>query len=237
MSQNAERFLACFNAIERHLQKNFNNGNHGPFRMLLNTAANKNAIYKRFLDDLYAIGDLRNAIVHSDRFDGRPIAEPVDEIVEKVEDIWNIIQHPDKVNIFEKKVLYCFVDDYLSKALNIMLKHKITFIPILQNNLIIDVLNGNHITYWLANQTTVSTTETTIREVLLHAEYRGNFALISRKESVYEAIEIFKKSYREEPKNRYYDAIIITNHGRKDEKMTGIIVLKDIVTYLADKEI
>jgi hypothetical protein len=76
MSQNAERFLACFNAIERHLQKNFNNGNHGPFRMLLNTAANKNAIYKRFLDDLYAIGDLRNAIVHSDRFDGRPIAEP-----------------------------------------------------------------------------------------------------------------------------------------------------------------
>jgi predicted transcriptional regulator len=102
--------------------------------MLLNTAANKNAIYKRFLDDLYAIGDLRNAIVHSDRFDGRPIAEPVDEIVEKVEEIWNIIQHPDKVNIFEKKVLYCFVDDYLSKALNIMLKHKITFIPILQNN-------------------------------------------------------------------------------------------------------
>lgn len=237
MKQNADRFLATFNALERHLQKNFNNGNHGPFRMLLKTAANKDAIYRRFMDDLFAIGDLRNAIVHSDRFDGRPIAEPVDEIVMKLEEIWKTIEHPDKVDIFEKKVLYCFADDMLEKALKIMLKNKITLVPVLQNSEIIDVLNGNHITYWLANQTIVSTTETTIREVLLHAEYRGNFRLISRRMSVYEAIEIFRKSYREEPKNRYYDAMIITEHGRKDEKMTGIIVLKDIANYVSGEDI
>ena len=237
MKQNADRFLTTFNALERHLQKNFNNGNHGPFRMLLKTAANKDAIYRRFMDDLFAIGDLRNAIVHSDRFDGRPIAEPVDEIVTKLEDIWNTIEHPDKVDIFEKKVLYCYADDNLDKALKIMLKNKITFVPVLQNSEIIDVLNGNHITYWLANQSIVSTTETTIKEVLLHAEYRGNFRLISRRTSVFEAIEIFRKSYREEPKNRYYDAMIITEHGRKDEKMTGIIVLKDIANYVAGEDI
>lgn len=233
MGQNADRFLTIFNAMERHLQNHYNNGNHGPFRMLVKTAANKDALYRRYQEELYIIGDLRNVIVHNDRFDGRAIAEPADELIGRFEEIWHTIEHPEAVNIFEKKVLYCFSDDKLSKALDIMLKYKITLIPVLQNSEIIDVLNGNHITWWLASQTMISTEETTILEVLENAEYSRNFRLISRHMSVFDAAELFKNSYREEPKNRYYDALIITEKGRKDEKMTGIIVLKDIARYLS----
>ncbi|MBE0637004.1 MAG: CBS domain-containing protein [Bacteroidales bacterium] len=232
MGKNADRFLTTFNAMERHLQYHYNNGSHGPFRMLVKTAANKDALYRRFQEDLFIIGDLRNVIVHNDRYEGRTIAEPADEIVGLFEYIWHTIEHPEKVTIFEKKVLYCFADDKLEKALNIMLKHKITLIPVLQNGEIIDVLNGNHITWWLAKQILVSTEETTILEVLEDAEYRRNFRLIPRYLSVFDAAEMFRNSYKEEPKNRYYDALIITEKGRKEEKMTGIIVLKDIAQYI-----
>lgn len=237
MEQNAERFLAIFNAMERHLQNQFNNGSHGPFRMLVKTAANKDALYRRFQEELFIIGDLRNVIVHNDRFDGRVIAEPVDEIVDKFDEIWQTIQHPEKVHIFEKKVYYCFADDRLTKALNIMIKHKINLIPVLQNSEIIDVLNGNHITFWLAKQGIVSTDETTISEVLQNAEYRGNFRLIPRWMSVFDAAELFRKSYKDEPVNRYYDALVITEKGHQNEKMTGIIVLKDIANYLSKIDI
>lgn len=236
MGQNADRFLAIFNAMERHLQLRFNNGNHAPFRMLVKTAANKDPIYARYLEDLYIMGDLRNVIVHNDRYEGQAIAEPADRIVTLFEQIWQDIQHPEKVTIFEKKVLYCFAGDKLDKALNIMWKNKITLIPIIDQQRIIDVLNGNHVTWWLARQSLASPSETTIMEVLQNAEYRGNFAIIPRKMSVFEAAEKFRRSYMVEPKNRYYDALIITEHGKPDEKMTGIIVLKDIARYMADWE-
>ncbi len=237
MGQNADRFLAIFNAMERHLQYHYNNGSHGPFRMLVKTAANKDALYRRFQEDLYIIGDLRNVIVHNDRFDGRAIAEPADELIGRFEEIWHTIEHPEKVNIFEKKVLYCFADDKLDKALNIMLKYKITLIPVLQNSEIIDVLNGDHITWWLAQQDIVSPAETTIADILDQAEYRRNFGLISRQMSVFEAAELFRNSFLAEPKNRYYDALIITEKGKKNEMMTGIIVLKDIAKYLSGHEL
>jgi CBS domain-containing protein len=129
-------------------------------------------------------------------------------------------------------VLYCFADDKLDKALNIMLKYKINLIPILHNSEIIDVLNGNHIAWWLAQQDIVSPAETIISEILDQAEYRRNFGLISRHMSVFDAAELFRNSFMAEPKNRYYDALIITEKGKKNEKMSGIIVLKDIAQFI-----
>ena len=232
MESNANKFLNIFNAVERHLQIHFNRGNFGPFRFLLKRAVAKDAIFRSYQDKLYTFGDLRNVLVHNDRFEGRTIAEPLDEIIEEFERIWQLIQHPRKVDIFERKIYYCFLDDKLDKALHLLRKYKITQIPVLSGGELVDVLNGNHITSWLANQEAPLPKETSISTVLAHAEYRRNFDLISRNSSVYEAAELYRNSYRIEPKNRYYDALIITQNGKPKEKMTGIIVLKDIAGYI-----
>jgi CBS domain-containing protein len=172
--------------------------------------------------------------VHNDRFEGRTIAEPLDSIISDFEDIWELIQHPTRVDIFERKIYYCFMDDKLDKALQLLKKYKITQIPILENGEIMDVLNGNQISLWLANQENPVPDETTISSVFLQAEYRKNFKLIPRNLSVYDAAEMYRNSYRTEPKNRYYDALIITQNGKSNEKMTGIVVLKDIAKYMTE---
>jgi CBS domain-containing protein len=233
MQSNADKFLNIFNAVERYLQIHFNGGNFGPFRFLLKRAVSKDAVLRQYQDKLYTFGDLRNVLVHNDRFEGKTIAEPLDDIIEEFEQLWELIQHPEKVNIFERKTYYCFMDDKLDKALQILKKYKITQIPILSEGEIVDVLNGNHITIWLANQENPAPGETTISSVFLQAEYRKNFKLIPRNLSVYDAAEMYRNSYRTEPKNRYYDAMIITQHGKPSEKMTGIIVLKDIAKYMS----
>lgn len=234
MPNNADRFLNIFNAIERHLQIKYNNGAFAPFRSILKTAAAKDMVFRRYQDELFVLGDLRNVLVHNDRFDGRTIAEPLEQIVDEFEEIWKLVQNPDRVSVFEREVMYCFWEDKLDKALQIMKKHKILQIPVIENGVIKEVLTGNHIASWLTGQHSVILSEVKISEVLLKAEYRNNFTVIPRSMSVYEAAEISKNSFKLEPKNRYYDALIITKNGKPNEKMTGIVVMKDIANYIMD---
>lgn len=233
MAKNAEKFLDTFNHIEKHLKTIYNNGNYIPFHDLIRKASDKQVVIKRYRKDLYFYADLRNVMVHNSRINGKIVVEPLNEVIENIEQIWTQIQHPEKVSKFKKKVFYCFTDDKLSKALGFIHEHKISQVPILENGKIVDVLNGTHIAEWLAAKDIVSTSETTISEVLQIAGRSGNFEVISGNMSVFDAAEIYKNSYMKAPANWYYDALIITPTGKPDDQMTGIIVLKDIAEYIS----
>ncbi|MCK5168735.1 MAG: CBS domain-containing protein [Bacteroidales bacterium] len=233
MPQNAEKFLDIFNHIEKHLKTKYNNGVYLPFHDLIRKASEKEGVLKRYRKDLYFYADLRNVMVHNSRINGRIVVEPLNEVIENIERIWNHIQHPEKVSKFKKKVHYCFTDDKLSKALEFMREHKISQIPIIEGGKIIDVLNASHIADWLAAKEIVSPSETNIGEVLKNAERNNNFEIISGNMLVFDAAEIYKNSYMKPPTNWYYDALIITPTGKPSEQMIGIIVLKDIAEYIS----
>ena len=234
MVSNAESFLNNFNQIEKYLQDKFNDGNYMPFRDLVRQISYKNGIIKRFKSDLYMFGDLRNVLVHNNRVNGKIIAEPVDEIVKKSDFIIKQIKFPEKVEKFKKKVYYCFMDDKLSKALQFFRNYKISQIPIIENNKIVDVLNGNHIAIWLATNSNEDISEAYIFNILKCADRRFNFEIIPEDLPIYEAAEIYKKSFQKPPLNWYYDALIITQKGMPEEQIKGIIVLKDIAEYMHD---
>ncbi len=233
MSRNAEKFLDTFNFIEKHLKSKYNNGYYMPFGDLIRKVSAKEGVIKRFREDLFVYSDLRNVMVHNSRINGQIIAEPLDDVIENIERIWNQIQHPEKVSKFKKKVHYCFTDDKLSKALKFIHDHKISQIPIIEKGVIIDVLNSSHIADWLAAKEIVSPSEVNIGEVLENAGRNGNFEIISGNMSVFDAAEIYKNSYMKPPANWYYDALVITPTGKSDEQMIGIIVLKDIAEYIS----
>ena len=69
--------------------------------------------------------------------------------------------------------------------------------------------------------------------MLENAERNKNFEIISGNMSIFNAAEIYKSSFRKQPVNWYYDALIITPTGKADEQMIGIIVLKDIAEYIS----
>jgi predicted transcriptional regulator len=233
MSRNAEKFLDTFNLIEKHLKSKYNNGYYMPFGDLIRKASAKEGVIKIYREDLFVYSDLRNVLVHNSRINGKIIAEPLDDVIEKIEQIWNQIQHPEKVSKFKKKVHYCFTDDKLSKALKFMSDHKISQIPIIEKGVIVDVLNSSHIADWLGTKEIVSPTEVIISEVLENAERNGNFEIISGNMSVFDASEIFKNSFKKPPLNWYYDALVITPTGKSDDQIIGIIVLKDIAEYIS----
>jgi len=233
MPQNAEKFLDTFNSIEKHLKSKYNNGNYLPFHDLIRRASEKEGVIKKFRKDLFTYADLRNVMVHNVRINGKIIAEPLDEVIERIEYIWTQVQHPEKVSQFKKKVYYCFSDDVLTKALQFMHEHKISQVPILEKGVIVDVLNASHIADWLTVKKIVSSDEVIIGELLENAGRNRNFEIISVNMSVFDAAEIYRSSFRKHPVNWYYDALVITPTGKAEEQMMGIIVLKDIAEYIS----
>ncbi|HRW62333.1 MAG TPA: CBS domain-containing protein [Bacteroidales bacterium] len=234
MTQKAEKFLDIFNKIEKHLKAKYNNGYYIPFGDLVRKAASKEGVVKKYREELFVYSDLRNVMVHNVRVNGKIIAEPLDDVIRNIEQIWEHIQHPEKVSKFKKQVFYCFSDDKLQKALQFIHEHKISQIPVIEKGVIIDVLNSNHIADWLASKDSVIPSETTIAEVLGNASRSKNFEIISGSMSVFDAAEIYKNSYLKPPVNWYYDALIITPNGKHDGQMVGIIVLKDIAPYISN---
>lgn len=233
MSRNAEKFLDLFNLIEKHLKLKYNNAYYMPFGDLVRKASVKDGVVKRYREYLFTYSELRNVMVHNSRINGRIIAEPLDDVVENIERIWNNIEHPEKVSKFKKKVHYCFTDDTLSKALQFMREYKISQVPIIEKGEIVDVLNPSHIADWLAANEIISPSETVIGKVLKNAERNHNFEIISGNMSVFDAAEIYKNSYMKHPANWYYDALVITPTGKSNEQMMGIIVLKDIAEFIS----
>ena len=232
MSDNAEIFLGIFNDLEKFLKNHFNQGKHASFRILILKAAKFHPVIFKYKNDLISYGDLRNAIMHNFDKDGEAIAVPRDKVVQHFTQIWDQIKNPEKVNIFFKTVYTCNENDTLDKAFELIHAHKISQIPILKNNLVIDVLNSLQIVEWLAGLIEIKPSETLISEVLYNAQNRQNFALIPENLTIFQAAELYKQSYKSHPVNRYFDALLITKGGLKNQPLMGIIVLKDIAAYL-----
>ncbi len=120
MEKNADRFITAFNDIDKYLRTKLKEDNNTSFYTLVNKAAERYSVIRRFEKDLKDFGDLRNAIVHSYNRD-KLIAIPIDETVRNIEDIERAIMNPEKVGQkFKRNVTTVNVNSYLSDILPAM---------------------------------------------------------------------------------------------------------------------
>lgn len=69
---NADRFLEAFNAIENFLRRNLEARNFVSYFNLIDDMSESNLIVRQYRDQLRLFGNLRNAIIHSERKKARP---------------------------------------------------------------------------------------------------------------------------------------------------------------------
>ena len=85
------------------------------------------------------------------------------------------------------------------------------------------------ITNWLA--TTMAGNQLpkhipTMHDILMHEKNKVNYKFVSRYITIYEAEEIFKQGVE---RGRRFEALLITEHGKPQEKLIGIITPLDIM--------
>ena len=229
-TRNSDRFIFAFNRIEKSLEKISGLSGYMSFPRLIEKSKHLNAVIRKFEQDLRECGDLRNAIVHNRTDSEYAIAEPHEDIVELIEYIDRELSKPVTVgDMFLRKVHILQATDTLANGLKLIREKKFNQIPIYQSNKFIGLVTATGITYWLADNMTdemISREMPTLLDIYSHEKQKNTYRFIRMDLSVYEAEEYFKKSVAE---GKRLEALLITENGRPEEKLLGIITPLDLM--------
>ncbi len=224
--RNSERFLTAFTRIEQTLKDIVDSKDYMPFFKLIDNAKRKNALIKRYEDDLREYADLRNAIVHHRTSTEFSIAEPHDEVVAFIEKIDETLSTPITVGeMFKRDVQVFQVTDTLNQALQVIRDRNFTQLPVYDGDEFKGLLTSVGVTMWLAStveKEVISREMTTLGDMLTHEVSEKNHRFIPKETSIYEAQEIFKRAVT---KGVRLEALLITD----TELLVGIITPLDLI--------
>jgi len=237
----SERFLKIFREIERILKRLSGSSQRATAGQALKELLKKRredkgaeafiSIVRHFADDLQALVDLRNAIVHNTE---GLLGEPTDKAIELAEKILNHLKNPPTVQKFMNRGVY-FVEgrDPLGKVLEIMYEKEYSQVPVLENGQLEDLLTTNTVARWLAvqaKQGEVKVDDVQVKDVLKFREESEKWDVISQGTNLFEVLERFEKF-------RTLVALVITQNGQKTEKPLGIVTPWDLTEIYREVEI
>ncbi|MCH6236667.1 HPP family protein [Cognataquiflexum rubidum] len=233
---NAQKFLDFYNDLDKVFAKELNHTDYVAFSSKVRELFNKNSVVRRYVDDLYQLGSLRNAISHQSK-GGAAIAEPHFETVELIEKILQEFKNPLKViPKFLFEVYAVTTESDLIELLDKMKTFDFSQAPVLdESGSVIEMISTNTISRWLFGQMKheeIILPGVKVAELISFIETPKNYALISRNTTVFEAAEIYVKASKD--KKSKLDCLIITHSGKSTEKLMGIVCIEDIAEYLMD---
>lgn len=228
--KNSDRFLTAFNRIELALKEIVGAKNYLPFYRLITLAKKKTAIVQKYQDDLRTFADLRNAILHNRTDIDYVIAEPHIEVVKKIEEIDRLLNSPLTVfQLYRKKVHSFQTTDSLGDVLKTIHKYKFTQFPVYEKHKFVGLLTTVSITNWLASVSHNGRLPKNLPKLSSLDWSRGNgtnFHFVPKNTSVIDAEEMFKNKLGREKR---LEALLITENGRPNEKLLGIVTPMDLV--------
>jgi len=231
MNKDIEEFLEIFERFESF--KSTLDSRNDTFANFI--ANSRHAVIVKNRHFLKNINSLRNLLIHGHKRDV-PMAFPNPNALD------NFRRIIDQLEVFDAKVYDKFncevqfvrVDDGLDECLKIIKTYSISQIPIVDHNdKIAEILSTNTISRWLSDnfqmQGGVLAESTTVSSLIPFIEYPHNYKLIGRNTKIHSVYDTF---YDHSINNNYkLDGVIITQNGRLNEKMLGIICQEDIVKF------
>lgn len=231
MVSHAERFLVAFNAIEQNLKEQLDLKRHFSFARMIEYGRKKHPLIEKHEVDLKKFSELRNVIVHERVSPGFIIAEPHMSIVEKIESIRDEITKPKRVfPNYEKNVRTLKTTDVLGTALSLVQRHRYSQFPVYDSGSFVGLLTNNGIANWFAHHAAKmngSLNEVAISELLNFEKHVNNVLFVAKDVYLFEVKEMF--IHHLEKKMTRLEAVLITETGRRNEKLLGIITPYDVI--------
>ncbi|HHX02100.1 MAG TPA: CBS domain-containing protein [Firmicutes bacterium] len=235
--ENSRRFLNAFIGIEQALEKVVKIKRHVPFYQLVDLAAKIDPFVREIALELKEYGDLRNAIVH-ERIDDQPIAEPHRDVVERLEQIRDLMHTPPTVaESFLGPVVTCNLDDSLSTAITKMNVNSFSKLPVYKGRQFVGLLTAEAVTYWLADHMAagLDLTQVKVEAVLRYLHNTDNYRFVPPTCSLVTVLKIFEDfSHR----GKRMQAVLISEGGSEAGTLLGIITVFDLprIYQILDKK-
>lgn len=229
MVSNAERFIKAYNTIDYSLRTIYDFKRSLSFSDVVRRSVVLNAVVRKYEEDLIDFGRLRNAIIHQGN-SKYIIAEPHDDIVDKIEKIAQLISEPPEVidTVGNKEVITISHDMNLGKAIELIYRTGYSNLPVYNVDHLIGILNGRKLINLIGQ--TISEGKnlqefidnTTVGDIISQMGDDYYFMIADEKLTVDEAMNHFEN-------NRKLLIILITKEGKDTGKPLRIVSSADII--------
>ncbi|MBW4818840.1 CBS domain-containing protein [Rhodococcus qingshengii] len=234
-SAQSDRFINAFNEIETHMRRRLQVDDGVSFVELVVKSQQARRLSASDVEALRAFAKLRNAIQHSRYYDGKPIAEPVLEIVERIENVrQRIINPPNAYGQFRGQRPIAFRRSAeLGDVLKAIREFDYSQFPVYDGDGRYEgMLTTNCIARWLADglATDGLVESKPISAVIAFAEAHEVGWFVAKTTTVAEAIRRLspRRDGRLPPV-----ALLVTEAGRTEEKLLAIVVADDLPVLTA----
>ncbi len=229
----ANTFLATFTTIEKWLRKTANADRFATFHQLVDRVAATNRAVLRYRNDLKEYADLRNAIIH-ERTDSHVIAEPNARAVADFERLCaTLLVPPTVLPMFQRRVETLTTKDTVGAAVTIMGRGSFSQLPIVSDNTVEELLTAATVARWLASEVVnelVNPWETKIELALQYTEDQDHYCFLTRTATLFDALSKFDEFVE---RGKGLDAVLVTNDGRRNQKLLGILTIYDVPQILS----
>lgn len=236
MNSDIEEFLHKFQTLEKLIKNYPGSRDEINFKDALLLTSETNGFIKEnfsLIEDLYS---LRNVFSHRNR--GIYIAKINSIAIKNLDKIITELKNPPTViSKFGVDVFQATQNNEINKVMKVMHDKTYTHIPIWKDghsneyNKFIGVFSYTSFFEWLADRQEKENTPTFTKRFIedINPKYLNspavNFEFISENKSVYEIPSIFDK-YTQDRKR--LDCLLLTQNGKRGEKITGIITSWDL---------
>ena len=224
----AYQFIESYNRIDKALREIYNLKPTFSFSDVVRRAATMSSVVKKYEDELVDYGRLRNAIVH--RATDEPIAEPHEDVVDKIEHIERVITTPPLALQTVGNRAVTSVDATISfgDLLKEMYKTGYSNIPVYLEKTLIGVVNRKMVVdavgRFLAreNEGIDKLFEQKVIDALSVNAITSHYEVVSHTATIDQVLFMFQQ-------NRKLSTIIITKGGNYSEKPLGIVATADVI--------
>ncbi len=231
-------FLELFNRLEKHLRIEYTNEQYS-YSGFMSTIykikkSNKNSTIsnKYNFDIIKQASQIRNIIAHNN-----DILVPSDRFLSQFEEIVESICNPLKVEnimISFQKLKTVNLDNTIGDAVELLKTHGYNTIPVIQNGELMGVFTEKSLfDYFSMHKSSDLNKNMKISDIIesidLNSDPRKYFEFVGRHLSVEAAYEHFSKDLKS---RRELLLLLVTENGNRNEKLLGIVALRDIENAL-----
>ncbi len=226
---NADRFITAYNQIDYSLRTIYDFKRSMSFSDVVRRSVVLNAVVRKYEEDLIDFGRLRNAIIHQGN-NKYTIAEPHDDIVDKIEKLAQIISEPPKAidRIGNKDVITINFDMKIYEAMEIISRTGFANLPTYEGEKLVGILNARKLMSVLGQKVAEKVNlqeyieKTSVGEIIENMGEDYYFMLADTDLTVESAMNYFEN-------NRKLLIILITKNGKDTGKPISIISSADII--------
>lgn len=227
-TRNATEFIASYNKIDSQLRELYGFKPSQPFTDVVRRSAEKNAVVRKYENELADYARLRNAIVHQST-DGRIIAVPCDDVVENIQLIERLLCSPPTVGetLQDKRIVSIEAELSLKQAVMLMARTGYSNIPVYRGKRMIGIVNNRRVLRELGDvlaqgrSADAWLSETPVADILAESDLFVYYKYLGKKDSLQEIADAFEE-------NRKLLAVCISENGRAGERIVNFVTSADL---------